>query len=522
MIDSHAHIDTKPFNGDREEMLQRAWDAGLEAIIVPDIEPPRRPHLKQVVDAHPRLFRGVGIHPHHVGEVSEGALAEVEQESHEDKVVAIGEIGLDYHYDFCPPDIQKSYFREQIRIAKRRGLPIIVHNRESDEDVLAIIKDEQDGTLRGVLHCFSSGLDILERALDLGMHVSFTGNITFKRSTLDDVVKAVPADRFMIETDSPYITPEPHRGKRNEPSHVGLVAQKIAELRNMSLEDVKNITTETARRLFALSLVLIACVATGIAQPTPPKDEDYPNDYEWEVAWENYYADSVAYEKWIKPRKVGFGITLASNTTVELQQYIQRYEDDYAFSDPDGVYDDPARWTNYERGTGPERSFSFNGLFSYGATVTYGLFTSLVAEATYLYTENTGPAQEFGLDPIITNIVELSFLFNVNPYSKVNFHPQLGGTVAFIDDGSSATTKLGINAGMGIGMNIPTDFGLFYPLINVRFNFMLGTDEDQIVQRYLSPPVENSAVPGQYSLDLADVNTIFSIPRLTILFYPKF
>ena len=522
MIDSHAHIDTKSFIDDREDMLSRAWAAGIESIIVPDIEPSRRAHLKQLVDSDARLFRGVGVHPHHVGEITELELARIEEQSFEDKVVAIGEIGLDYHYDFCPPDIQKSYFRAQIRIAKRRGLPIIVHNRESDEDVLGIIEDEQDGSLRGVLHCFSSGLDVLERAMSAGMHVSFTGNITFKRSTLDEVVRSVPVDRFMIETDSPYITPEPHRGKRNEPAYVALVAQKIAEIRSMSLDDVQKITTQTARRLFALTLILIACVVTGIAQPTPPIDEDYPNDYDWEIALEEYYADSVAYERWIKPRKLGIGLTIASNTTVELQQYMQTYEDAYEYSDIDGDYTDPIRWTNYERDQGPDRSFSFDGLLSYGATLTYGLSDHFMVEGTYLFTENDEPARLFGLDPIITNIVELTALYCINPYSKLNFHPQIGGTVAFIDDGTTSKTKFGINAGMGMGMNIPTSFGLFYPIINVRFNFMLGTDEDRVIGRYFNPTVENRAVPGQFSEDIADVNTIFSIPRFTLLFYPQF
>jgi TatD DNase family protein len=171
MIDSHAHIDTKAFDEDRDVMLQRAWDAGVSSIIIPDIEPPRRAHLKQVVDSDPRLYRGIGVHPHHVGEITEAELAVIEAQCTEPKVVAIGEIGLDYYYDFCPPDVQKSYFREQIRIAKRHGLPVIVHNRESDADVLDILEEEQDGTLRGVLHCFSSGVDVLERLLYRQYHV---------------------------------------------------------------------------------------------------------------------------------------------------------------------------------------------------------------------------------------------------------------------------------------------------------------------------------------------------------------
>ncbi|RPI68213.1 MAG: TatD family deoxyribonuclease [Ignavibacteriae bacterium] len=523
MIDSHAHIDTKAFDEDRDAMLERAWAAGLTAIIVPDIEPPRRPHLKQVVDSDPRIFRGVGVHPHHVGEITEAELDVIEAQCTESKVVAIGEIGLDYYYDFCPPDVQKSYFRAQIRIAKRHGLPVIVHNRESDADVLDILEDEQDGTLQGVLHCFSSGLDTLERALSIGMHVSFTGNITFKRSTLDDVVKAVPEDRFMIETDSPYITPVPHRGTRNEPAHVGLIAHKIAELKQMDMEHVIALTSATAKRFFSLTLAMIALVTISVAQPAVPIEDDYPDDRDWEIALDNYYADSVAYEKWIRPRTIGFGISYGTNTVVELQQFMQRYDPTFV----QGLSPtDPRRWTNYERDAGPERSFSFEGLSTFGATLTYALSSRFVVEGTWMYSENTGPAEDYGLDPITINVIELTTLYNLNPYSKVNFLPQIGATVAMTDDGITPTTKFGINGGLGIGINIPTEFGLIYPGFNVRFNFMLGTDEDRTVTKYNSDvtgePYQQDGNPSVTSVDLADVNTIYSIPRLTVIFYPNF
>lgn len=527
MIDSHAHIDTKAFNDDRPDMLQRAWDAGVEAIVVPDIEPVRRPHLKQVVDADPRLFRGVGVHPHHVGEITEADLRNVEAESTESKVVAIGEIGLDYYYDFCPPDVQKWAFREQLRIAKRRGLPVIIHNRESDADLLSILEEEQDGSLRGVLHCFSSGTPELRRALELGMHVSFTGNITFKNSTLDAVVSEVPLDRFMIETDSPYITPVPHRGKRNEPSYVGLVAHKIAEIKHMSVAEIISLSTTTARRLFALGVALLAIGTAAIAQPTPPRDEDYPNDYDWEIALENYYADSVAYERWIKPRSIGVGISVGSNTQVESQTFRQQYESAYEHNGSI-LRSEPTRWTFFDKDKGPNRSFSFEGLIAYGATLTYGLSTRFVVEGTYLYSQNTGPAEDFGLDPITTNIVELAVLYNLNPYSKVNFLPQVGATMAFVDDGLTSASDLGINFGLGIGINIPTSIGLFYPMANVRFNLMLGEKENKMVQRYTldgeiaqpDPPIDGH--PGVTSVDLADTNVLYSIPRFTLLFYPNF
>jgi len=527
MIDSHAHIDAKAFDADRSAMLQRAWDAGVEAIIVPDIQPSRRDHLIEVVNSDARLYRGIGVHPHHAGSVDTAELDAIEAGASEAGVVAIGEIGLDYHYDFCPPDVQQHVFREQIRIAKRMNLPIIVHNRESDDDVLRILTEEQDGTLRGVLHCFSSDAQVLHTVLDLGLIVSFTGNITFKNSTLLPVVASVPDDAYMIETDSPYIAPVPHRGTRNEPAHVALVAQTIAEIKSMTYHDILRATTTTAKRLFGLTaVVMMLLTSAALAQPTPPRDEDYENDYDWEIALENYYADSAAYESWVRPRRssVGIGISVGSNTQVESQTFRQRYDNSYEVN---GNLDrgEPTRWTFFAPEQGPNRSFSFEGLTAIGGTITYSPFTSLMLEGTFTYSQNTGPAEDFGLDPITTNIVEVSGLYNLNPYSRVNFWPQFGGTMAFVDDGTTQQTKFGINFGLGIGVNIPTSFGLFYPMFNVRFNAMLQQDQNKLVQRYLDADgnvATKTDDPTKISVDLADVNVLYSIPRLTILYYPPF
>jgi TatD DNase family protein len=519
VIDSHAHIDAKAFDADRADVMQRAWEQGLTHIVVPDIEPQRREPLIQLVDSDPRLSRGIGVHPHHVAGLPESEWEVIEQGASHSRVVAIGEIGLDYYYDFAPQDTQITWFREQIRIAKRTQLPVIVHNREADDDVLQVIEEEQDGSLRGVLHCFSSDVRVLERAIHLGFLVSFTGNITFKRSALPEVVQAVPENGFMIETDSPYITPEPHRGKRNEPAHVALVAQKIAEIRGTTMERIVQITTQTTRAFFGLlSLLLVATVA-GVAQPTPPRDEDYPDDREWEVALDNYYADSVAYEKWIKPRKVGVGISFGTNTVVELQEYLQRYST--GGKNPS----DPGQWVYYERGAGPSRTSSFNGLAAYGGTVAVGVFTRLVLEGTFLFSENTGPAEDFGLDPIRYLVGEATALYSLNPYSRLNFVPQIGLVYASIDDGKFVRQKFGLNAGIGLGLNIPTSIGLFYPVFNVRFNFLFGTDENRVVQKYTDEAGNqwvNSSNPNIKSEDLADVGTILSIPRFTLLYYFPF
>ncbi|NQW30789.1 MAG: YchF/TatD family DNA exonuclease [Ignavibacteria bacterium] len=525
MIDTHAHINADAFDADRDDVFQHAIDNGIHTIIVPDIKPIDRDKLIAIVDSKPFLYRGIGIHPHHTAEGQFSDLEIVEQECKRSKVVAIGEIGLDYHYDFSPPATQKSYFREQIQIAKRNDLPIIVHNREADEDVLRIIEEEQDGSLRGVLHCFSSNVEILKRALALGLHVSFTGNITFKKSTLHDVVSAVDSDKYMIETDSPYITPVPFRGQRNEPQFVRFTAEKISEIRGETVDQIVSSTTTTARKLFGLLALLLLITVSAYAQPTKPDYDDFENDRDYDIAVEYYYADSIAYERWIKPRTFGIGLSVGSNTVVEQQKFTQQY--DYTNITDTRLASDPKRWKTSPPDTLPERSFTYEGLTTIGATLMYGISSHWAVEGTYLYTKNSAPARDFGLDPIIINVFEFVGHYSLNPYKKINFLMQAGGTYATTSNNDGTTSKLGINAGLGLGMNIPTSIGLFYPVFNVRFNFMFGTDQNRPVTVY--PDVAtgasyyyNSANPAQRSENLADVTTIYSIPRLTIMFYPNF
>jgi len=557
MIDTHAHIDTEAFEPDRADVLQRAFDSGVEAIIVPDIRPSTREHLAAVVERYPQLYRGVGIHPHHAGEVTERDLEALNNQCIEPKVVAIGEIGLDYYYDFCSPDVQKLYFREQLRIAKSHDLPVIVHNRDSDQDLLDIIEQEQDGTLRGVLHCFSSNVNSLERALSLGMHVSFTGNITFRKFTLHDVIERVPLDRFMIETDSPYMTPVPHRGKRNEPSFVRLIAEKIAEIRSMTFAEVQSASTQTAKQLFRLTL-LLAVAALGLqAQPRVPNEDDYERDSDYEYAMDAYSVDSSGYERFVKPRKFGFGITLGSNTVTERRTFRQLYQR----AQGENV---SMKWRELTEDT--VASFSYPSLSSLGATLAYQLTPRILLEGTYLYTKNVGDRAEYNLPPIVTNIAELAMVYALNPYNKVNFLPQTGVTYAHTNDGITTTSRFGVIAGIGAGVAIPTSFGMFYPMINVRFDFILGgqanvvtasypvsdeeifsswfnkeklSQKDQILDAALRDGriQEDPAKPGEgvylhrfvnpstgkavLSQEIADVTTIYAIPRLTLLFYPK-
>ncbi len=198
MIDTHAHIDTEQFDEDREAVIERSREAGVEKIIIPAIEPKDFQRILDVVHKHENIFCGMGIHPHNANELNGQTRETIENLCSDDKVVAVGEIGLDYYYDFTPKDVQQKAFAEQLDIAKNHNLPVIVHNRESDEDLLQIIKEKQDGTLTGVLHCFSGDENMLKEALDLGFYISFTGNITFKKSKSDNLVAMTPSERLLL------------------------------------------------------------------------------------------------------------------------------------------------------------------------------------------------------------------------------------------------------------------------------------------------------------------------------------
>lgn len=259
----------------------------------------------------PRVSCAIGVHPHSASEVTAATYDKIGALMNHEHVVAVGEIGLDYHYDFSPREVQQTVFREQVRIAKRAHKPVIVHNRTSDEDLLRILGEEQDGTLRGVLHCFSSTTAILHRALALGLHVSFTGNITFKSSTLGDVVRESPLERIMLETDSPWMTPPPNRGKRNSPEGVRSVAEKIAEIKGLDVARVIAQTTANAKTFFGLALVLL-CMLVGtsaLAQtaPLPPQGQVQPPDSVFAPK-----KDTVALPTYY--RKLGVGGGIGSST----------------------------------------------------------------------------------------------------------------------------------------------------------------------------------------------------------------
>jgi TatD DNase family protein len=253
LIDSHCHLDSAEFHDDRDAAIERALAAGVEHMLAigtgdgpPDLEAGLR-----LAEKHPAFYATVGIHPHDAAKAGPDDFKHLGDLLSHPKVLAVGEIGLDYHYDFSPREVQKATFIEQMGIAAQAGKPIVIHTREAWEDTLALI--ERHWTphgLGGIMHCFSGGPEEARRALDLGFYLSFGGILTFPKAlAVQEAAKSAPRDRILIETDAPYLAPVPKRGKRNEPALIVHTARKLAELRGESYEEVCAATSENFRRL---------------------------------------------------------------------------------------------------------------------------------------------------------------------------------------------------------------------------------------------------------------------------------
>jgi len=268
-IDSHAHLEGKRYDADRAEVLARAKQNGIEAYLaIGNGEGPATAdcaiHLAEKYDGqaeYPRIWASIGIHPHEASLADEAADAQMLQWARHPKVIAWGEIGLDYFYDHSPREIQKTVFLRQMELAQAAKLPIIIHCRPSDnsenawEDCLALIQEHWSASgFGGILHCFTGSVDHARRALDMGFMISFAGNITFpKAQPIRDAAQMVPLDRMLIETDSPYLAPIPHRGQRNEPAFVKEVARKIGELRGVPAEEIGTQTAQNFYKFFGLA-----------------------------------------------------------------------------------------------------------------------------------------------------------------------------------------------------------------------------------------------------------------------------
>jgi TatD DNase family protein len=254
LFDTHVHLNAEQFNEDLEEVISRAKEAGVGKMVVVGFDRPTIERAMELVEHYDFLYASVGWHPVDAIDMTEEDLAWIEELSSHPKVVALGEMGLDYHWDKSPKDVQKEVFRKQIHLAKKVKLPIIIHNREATQDIVDILREEGAEEVGGIMHCFSGSPEIAQECVDMNFYISLGGPVTFKNAKKPkEVAQEIPLDRLLIETDCPYLAPHPNRGKRNEPAYVKLVAEQIAELKGISLEEVEKITTENANKLFNIN-----------------------------------------------------------------------------------------------------------------------------------------------------------------------------------------------------------------------------------------------------------------------------
>lgn len=252
LIDSHCHLDYPDFAAEGvEEIVGRAQAAGVGHFLTICTEISKFPGVLAVAEKFPFMHCTVGTHPHHAAEEIDVTTAQLAALANNPKVAGIGETGLDYHYNHSPHEEQKRAFAAHIAAALETDLPLVVHTREADDDTIRVMREAGGGKARGVMHCFSGGRALAEKSLELGFYISFSGIVTFKKAEeLREVVKFVPLDRILVETDAPYLTPVPHRGQRNEPAFVVHTAQAVAELKGVSVDEIAQATTQNFFRLF--------------------------------------------------------------------------------------------------------------------------------------------------------------------------------------------------------------------------------------------------------------------------------
>lgn len=266
LVDSHCHLDARRFNADREAVIARAAESDVTRIVNPGVDLPSSRAAVELAQQHECVYAAVGVHPHDAKTLDANVLKELERLAASPKIVAIGEIGLDYYRDLSPRDAQRRVLEAQLELAAELGLPVIIHDRDAHDDVLAILRDWHSSlypqgassTLRsslhgrvGVVHSFSGNVAMAERVLALGFYIGVSGPVTYENAgRLRDVARAIPLERLLIETDAPYLTPEPHRRQRNEPGYVRLVAQAIARAKRLNLDQVAAHTSANARALF--------------------------------------------------------------------------------------------------------------------------------------------------------------------------------------------------------------------------------------------------------------------------------
>lgn len=253
LVDSHCHLDFPEFAEERDAIVARARAAGVERMVTISTRVRRFDQVRAIAEAYDEVYCSIGTHPHNAGEERDVTAAELIELSSHPKVVAIGEAGLDYHYDKAPRDAQAHGLRVHVEAARQTGLPLVIHARAADEDMISILQDESRiGSFPFVLHCFSSGARLAEIGVELGGYVSFSGILTFRNSQdIRDIARNVPHDRLLVETDAPFLAPVPHRGKRNEPAYVADTAKMLAETISVDDAEIRRLTTDNFFRLFS-------------------------------------------------------------------------------------------------------------------------------------------------------------------------------------------------------------------------------------------------------------------------------
>lgn len=472
MIDTHCHLDSEQYDEIRQEVIDESFSEGVEAIILPATDYDSLAKVQSIAETDDRLFFAAGIHPHNCDEYA-NAEAEIRQMIRHSKCKAVGEIGLDYYYDFHPAEKQIEVFEQQLNLAVESDLPAIIHSRNTDDDIFSCLSKMKSDKFRAVLHCYSSDLDYTKRVMDMNLMFSFTGNITFKKSNMDEVVKYIPLERIMLETDGPYMTPVPFRGKTNRPKLIKLIAGKIAYIKNIHIEEVINMTKINAKKFFGVLSVLLLVLVSSLNHSFAQEEVDERG--------EPIEQEEVEH-RFVKPF-IGIGFTPGLNTIVEA----------------------------YKKDNGTEE-VSYDGIFSPGAKIAITPLQWLQVDISYFYTKNKKIAEENpGLRPTEHHIFGLGTSFIFNPYQRINFGLSLGWNHIFLLNGlESAPAEVNndnaIYAGLGLSGNFDIlDAGLLNA--GLRLDFAFNTSKKM----------------GTLKLDpaLREYSTMYSIFKFELMFYPK-
>jgi TatD DNase family protein len=494
MINTHCHLNDNSYNEDLDKVVKEAIDNGVKYIIVPATNPDNLEKTISISDRFENIYCAIGVHPHNASQVNDAVCDKIKSlaKHNKDKVVAIGEIGLDYYYNLSTHREQIYALNRQIELAMSVGLPVILHNRDSDIDMINEL--HKYSGLKGVCHCFSSDIEMASKLLEMGLYISFTANITFPKIDMSEVINNIPLNRIMLETDCPYMTPPPNRGKRNVPQNVLKVAEKISNIKNILLEEVIRMTTENAKRFFKLPILVILMFMLEVAFFNVNNLYSQSND--------EYYDDDNGYEE-EDPyfRKLGIGPLLGTNT------FVDRFDS--------GI-----------------ESFSYEGLFSVGALINYRFAENFIAQVAYSYSENyklvdrLPDSTEGWIDPNYHNAIEFSIIGMVRPRNMVNFYLSLGATY-FMNKlsrnfGINANEKyyfddrnIGINGGVGAFVNFSLgNMGT----IAINAEWKLGFRLDKVSLEY--DPRESPSSP-KYKVP-TDYSTMSSVPRGGVIWYLPF